>query len=300
VSVSIGSSKRNHVVEVKILGETVRIERIGTDGDVKLAIDMIKRLDGHVDAFGLGGIDLYVRAGKHRYLLREAASIARAAKVTPVVDGGGLKDTLERRVVKYLVEEDVLPLKGRRVLLVSGADRFGMAEALMAQGADLVLGDLIFVLGLPIPMRSLQTLETLARLVAPLVVQLPSSMIYPTGKKQEGERRVPEKFAHFYRQAEIIAGDFHYVKRYMPENMHGKVILTNTVTSDDVADLKRRGVRMLVTTTPEFQGRSFGTNVMEAVLVALSDKPYSGELTAEDYIGLLEKLEFKPRVETLN
>ena len=60
----------------------------------------------------------------------------------------------------------------------------------------------------------------------------------------------------------------------------------NTVTSDDVVDLKRRGVRMLVTTTPEFQGRSFGTNDGGS-LWYLSDKPYSGELTAEDYIGLL-------------
>jgi len=32
VSISIGSSKRNKVVEVELLGEMVRIEWIGTDG----------------------------------------------------------------------------------------------------------------------------------------------------------------------------------------------------------------------------------------------------------------------------
>ena len=55
VSVSIGSSKRDKAVEVNLLGEQVRIERIGTDGDMEKAALLFKELDGKVDAFGLGG-----------------------------------------------------------------------------------------------------------------------------------------------------------------------------------------------------------------------------------------------------
>ncbi len=58
VSVSIGSSTRNHRVEAEFLGEKYIIQRIGTDGSITKAIDLIKELDGKVDAFGLGGIDL--------------------------------------------------------------------------------------------------------------------------------------------------------------------------------------------------------------------------------------------------
>lgn len=50
-----------------------------------------------------------------------------------------------------------------------------------------------------------------------------------------------------------------------------------------------------MTTTPEFQGRSFGTNVMEAVLVALLQKPRE-EISSQDYLDLLRRLDFKPRV----
>ena len=35
VSISIGSSSRDHRVETEILGEQFQIERIGTDGDIK-------------------------------------------------------------------------------------------------------------------------------------------------------------------------------------------------------------------------------------------------------------------------
>jgi len=74
------------------------------------------------------------------------------------------------------------------------------------------------------------------------------------------------------------------------------VVITNTVTASDVADMKRRGIALLVTTTPEFNGRSFGTNVMEATCVALLDKP-ADEVTPQDYYDILKRLGFKPRLE---
>ena len=60
--------------------------------------------------------------------------------------------------------------------------------------------------------------------------------------------------------------------------------------------LKDRKAAMLITTTPELNGRSFGTNVMEGVLVSLADKPYN-LLTPEDYDELLDKIGFAPRIE---
>lgn len=85
----------------------------------------------------------------------------------------------------------------------------------------------------------------------------------------------------------------------MPDNLEGKIIITNTVTEDDIEELKNLGAKMLVTTTPEFNGRSFGTNVMEAVLVSIMQKNID-DITPKDYEILLEKLNFKPRVVYLN
>jgi hypothetical protein len=96
-----------------------------------------------------------------------------------------------------------------------------------------------------------------------------------------------------------IAGDYLGISQYMPEDMGGKTIITNTVTSSNVEDLKKRGVNYLITTTPEFEGRSFGTNVFQATLVAISGKSPE-ELQSEDYLKLIEKTGFKPRIEKLN
>ncbi len=298
-SVSIGSSKRNKRTEQWILGEKVILERIGTDGSIKKAIEIIQDLDGKVDAFGMGGIDLYVACGRKRYTLRDGKTIAKVAKKTPIVDGSRLKDTLERRVIQYLAKNRKVEFKGKTVLLVCGMDRFGMAEALQQTGCDLILGDLVFVLNLPIPLRSLNALDKVARIIGPIVVNLPFSMLYPTGEKQDNTDREKTLQTKYYHQADIIAGDFHYMKRYMPDNMSGKVIITNTVTEHDIEWLKRLGVDTLITTTPEMDGRSFGTNVMEGLIVAMLDKT-PDQISDQEINDLLDQLNFRPRVEVLN
>lgn len=290
---SIGSSKRDHEVELELLGERIRIERRGTDGDLKKAASIIRELDGKVDAIGLGGLDLYIFAGGRRYTFRDAKRLARAARITPVVDGSGLKNSLERWVISYLKEHEKLDFTGKRVLMVAAVDRFGMAEELARTGCAMTFGDLIFALGVPIPLHSLRTVARLARVIAPVVTQLPFKMLYPTGEAQE---RSIDRFARFFEEADLIAGDFHFIRRYMPKSLMGKGVITNTVTQDDLELLRERGVAYVVTTTPNMDGRSFGTNVIEAALVAVSGKR-GKELSPEEYLAMIERLEFRPRIE---
>ncbi|HZD59751.1 MAG TPA: quinate 5-dehydrogenase [Anaerolineae bacterium] len=297
VSASLGSSKRNHQAKVKLLGEELSIERIGTDGDINRAMEMLKELDGKVDAIGLGGIDLYLYADGKRYVIRDAQKLKNAVKGTPVVDGSGLKDTLERETIRYLVEEAGLPLADKSVLMVSAVDRFGMAEAFHELGCNMIFGDLIFGLNLPVPIRTMRSFTLLAKMILPVVTRMPFKILYPTGSKQEKESN--DKYARFYQESDIIAGDYLFIRKYIPRDMRGKWIITNTTTEQDVADLRERGVELLVTTTPVFDGRSFGTNVLEAALLALLGKKWE-EVTPQDYRDLLKRLNYKPRIERLH
>ena len=297
VSVSLGSSTRDHSAHVNLMGEDFDISRVGTDGKLDAAIAKVKELDGHVDAIGLGGIDVYLYAGKHRYALRDGLRLLEAAKVTPAVDGSGLKNTLEREAVRFMQDQLGIDLRGKHVLMVSALDRFGMAQALVDAGADVLFGDFIFALDLDKPVRGLHEFEELAEKYLPDACKLPFQFFYPTGKKQE---KPPEpKYPQYYEEAEIIAGDFHFMRQFMPDRMDGKIVLTNTVTPANLDELKARGVKTLVTTTPDFGGRSFGTNVIEAALLALLGKKWS-DVTPEDYERVLHELNLKPRVVRLN
>ena len=294
VSVSLGSSDRDKKVEIELFGEQVSIERRGTDGDIEKAIALFTELDGKVDAFGVGGIDLWVQMGDKRYLLRDAQQLVKNVRITPVVDGSGLKNTLESHIVDTLVNEiDPKYAKGT-AFNTMGVDRYGMTLDFYNHGYEMVCGDLMFGLGIPIPIKSLKQLHRVAKLTLPIATRLPLKMIYPTGEKQD---EIIPKFTKYYEWADVIIGDCHYIKRHMPDNLKGKVIATNTTTLKDLDMFRERGVAYVVTTTPQLDGRSFGTNMMEAALTAVAAK--NRPLTHEELQEMLLNLDMKPSVHKL-
>jgi len=294
VSISIGSSKRNKSVEVELLGEKVCIERIGTDGDMEKAAQLYRELDGKVDAFGVGGADLGLRVDQKWYPLHSVKPMVRFIQKTPVVDGAGLKNTLENRLAPFIESKIGSHIKEKRALIMVGADRWGMTTSFVGAGYECIFGDLMFGLGLPIPLHSIRELKTLAAVMMPVVGRFPFEWLYPTGEKQE--HRTP-KFTKYYLWASVIAGDCHYVKRYMPDRLEGKVIATNTTTPEDVEIFRAAGVRYLVTSTPVLDGRSFGTNMMEAALVAVAGK--GRPLTDQELAAMLDELGFEPQLQEL-
>ena len=53
-----------------------------------------------------------------------------------------------------------------------------------------------------------------------------------------------------------------------------------------------------MTTTPRLEGRSFGTNMMEAMLVAVSGQ--GRKLTDAELSEMITALDFRPNIEPLN
>jgi hypothetical protein len=295
VSVSLGSSTRDKRVAISLLGEEIVIERIGTHGDVRRAIQLYTELDGQVDAFGVGGIDLGLTVAGRYYPLYDARKLVAGVHQTPVVDGEGLKHTLERRLAQFVEREIGDQIQPKRVLITAGVDRYGSVLSFAEAGYELLAGDLGFALGLPIPIRSVRGLRILARLLLPVLGRLPLKWLYPTGEKQE--ETVP-RFSPWYDWATVVAGDCLYIKRHMPARLDGKVIVTNTTTEADVEAFRERGVRYLVTSTPRLDGRSFGTNMMEAALVAVAGK--GRPLTEEELEDMLDRLGLQPTIQQLN
>lgn len=295
VSVSLGTSKRDMSAEAEFLGARFLIERRGTDGDHAAFERLVAELDGRIDCFGVGGTDAYLYAGDRRYAFRQTLRLMRAAQLTPWVDGSGIKHTLERETVGYLQERGIVDFRTKRVLVMAAVDRFGLGEAIANLAQSVVYGDLLYGLGLPIPIRSFGTVKRLARLALPIITRLPVEWIYPTGAKQEVNT---PKYRRYFEEADVIAGDWHLIRRYMPERLDGKIILTQSSRKSETELLRSRGAAMLVTTTPEIGGAAFATNVVEAVVVALLGRRPE-ELTPADYLGTLRQLGWAPSVQEL-
>lgn len=267
VSISLGSSRRNHRAETTLSGERISLERIGVDGDQTEMRRRFLELDDEVDAFGFGGADLGLEVNEHYYPLYSVHKTIVGVK-SPVVDGGGVRTLIERRVAQRM-EPLLPPIQPKRALFCVGVARYAMARSFIEAGYEVMFGDLAFGLGVPIFVRSLPALHRLARILLPIMGRVPFEWVYPTGESQD---KIVPRYEKAYDWASVICDDFHYIKRHLPDQLPGKIIVTNTTTAEDVDMLRARGVSYLVTVTPRLEGRSFGTNVIEAALTAIAGK----------------------------
>lgn len=289
VSVSLGSSKRDKSVKVDLNGQEILVERIGTDGDIPKARQMYLDLDGKIDAFGVGGVDLYLRLDEKEYPLHAALKLVSGIRQTPLCDGRGLKHTLERRVFE-LARPQLGEVRFKQAFIPVAIDRLGLAEAVAEVAERTVFGDLMVGLGVPLPIYGIPAFKRVARVMLPFVSHFPMSMIF---YGSDGAEQEP-KYTKYFEESDLIAGDFLFMRKYMPGDLSGKTILTNTTTEDNIASLKERGAKRVITTTPRFDGRSFGTNMNEAMLTA-----YAGQgrrLSDDELNALIDELGLKPTV----
>lgn len=292
VGISLGSSKRDKKVIVNLNGVEIQVERIGTDGDIEKARRLYLELDGKVDAFGVGGVDLYLRLDAREYPLHAALKLVSGVKQTPLCDGRGLKHTLERRVFQ-LAKAELGEVRFKQAFIPVAVDRMGLAEAVAEVSDQIVSGDLMVALGVPIPLHGIPAFKRVARVMLPMVSYFPMSMIF---YGSDGAEQEP-KYVKYFEESDLIAGDFLFMRKYMPKSLAGKTVVTNTTTEENIALLKERGVKTVITTTPRYDGRSFGTNTTEAMLTAYADK--GRRLTDEELNGLIDELGLKPSVITL-
>ena len=304
LSISIGTSKRDKSIVINLLGQEVKIQRVGTDGDMKAARRLFREFDGKVDAFGVGGTDLGLFVADKWYRLHSVAHLVKDVTRTPVVDGCGLKNTLEAQSAAVLEEEisTYLDLIGRRALVMTAVDRYGLLRTFLDAGYECLFGDALYSLNLPLAIRSENGIKRLAATLIPIATRIPFKWVYPVGEKQH--QRKP-KYEWAFEWASVIAGDCHYITRFMPDQLPGKIIVTNTTTPADIALFQSAGVKYLLTTTPVYEGRSFGTNMMEAALLAASEYrekvDYRNFITYFGFIdSLVKKVGFRPQLQELN
>jgi hypothetical protein len=295
VSISLGSSKRDKSVKVNLNGQEILVERIGMDGDIEKACQMYLDLDGKVDAFGVGGVDLYLRLDEREYPLRAALKLVAGVKQTPLCDGRGLKHTLERRVFQLVKSQNgTKPQLGdvrfKQAFVPVAADRSGLAEAVAEVAERTVFGDLMVALGVPLPIYGIPAFKRVARVMLPIVSYFPMSMLF---YGSDGAEHKP-KYVKYFEESDLIAGDYLFMRKYMPASLQGKTIVTNTTTEENITLLKERGVKTVITTTPRYDGRTFGTNLTEAMLTAYAGK--GRRLSDDELNGLIDDLGLKPEV----
>jgi predicted amino acid dehydrogenase len=294
VSITLGRSSRDYEFTTGLLGEEVHVRRIGADGDVARVKALIREHDGKVDAIGLGGLVGEFKVGKARYPQYEAQEIIREARTSPVADGALLKGTLERWAVARAVAKEPGRFNYRRVLVFSGIERYPLAEALSTYNVELRFADPKVHFGLPLALNSMKALDRYAKWAMPHLADKPFRRLHPIGKGPAHDARLEKDCAW----ADVLAGDFAFIRRYAPHNLRGRTILTDDPSPAEIQDLKERGVHTLITMTPPISAeRPFvATDILEAMILAVKGIKSLDEATA---LAVIAEAQWNPTVQRL-
>jgi hypothetical protein len=148
-------------------------------------------------------------------------------------------------------------------------------------------------LGVPIPVYGIPAFKRVARVMLPIVSYFPMSMLF---YGSDGAEHKP-KYVKYFEESDLIAGDFLFMRKYMPASLQGKTIVTNTTTEENISLFKERGAKIVITTTPRYDGRTFCTNMTEAMLTAYAGK--GRRLSDDELNGLIDELGLSPTVSRL-
>jgi hypothetical protein len=83
----------------------------------------------------------------------------------------------------------------------------------------------------------------------------------------------------------------------MPADLSGKTVVKYDYPRE-CRSAAGTGVRVMITTTPRYEGRSFGTNATEAMLTAYAGK--GRPLSNVELDDLIDELNLHPTVQWLN
>jgi predicted amino acid dehydrogenase len=284
---------------IEFLGQSIRIRRVGAGGDIELAGRLICEADGTVDAIGLEGFPAQLCLGPAQRDHVLGAGLPRLAQTTPVVDGSGVRAGLERWGVILADRAQPGIFSQKRILLTPGLNHAGLAQALERHSPNLRYADPCVYFGLPAVwgVGSRQTLDQVAGATLEQLKDAPYRRIIPQ-PGQPGSPRDPKPFEW----AQVLAGDIGAIRRYAPQHLAQKTVITLGASDEDIADLTERGVSILVMLIPDLldhgSRQGWGDATIEAILAALRPDPQAA-LDEDTYLDLIANLDWKPDIRYL-
>jgi predicted amino acid dehydrogenase len=283
--------------ELSLLGEQIEIRQLGCGGDLAAMADRIRELDGKVDAIALQDVARSLRLGHERVAHEDAARLFDNAEKTPVVDGSGVRDAMERWAVRLADKAQPGIWSRKRILMSPGLNRVGLAQALAQYSEEIRYADPFIYMNLPsVPgVGSVRTLNLATGATLSQLQDYSFRRLFP----QAGTPKQPRS-AQPFEWADVIAGSIGAIRRYAPRQLTHKTVVVENASDEDVEDLKARGVSIVVTTMPSLGQplARLGGSAFEACLVALR-KDRESPLTENTYLNLMADLEWTPAIRYL-
>lgn len=291
VGISLGKSAQDFEFTARFMGQRLAVRRLGTDGSVTRAQQLIAKCRETAAAIGLGILKDTYTVGEHQFVERHSKALMAAARGVPVTTGGRLADILQEWAVRQAQASQGNYFNNARVLFFSGLTNYKLAMALSEFTPNLQFADPLLQLGVPKFLTTLRALELYGTGTHGLLEWAPSAALefLPT---REWARFVLKRAL---REATVIVAPVHELASFEREDLAGKIIITSTVSEQRIRHFKRKGVATIIDGAPSLFGHELGPSLLDAMIMAVKGKA-SKQLHDDDYLSIISELGIEPRV----
>ena len=291
VGVSLGSSAQDFAFRARFLGKQLDVRRIGTDHSVARAEKLLTHWENHADAIGVGVVRESYTVGSQRFVDEEGSRLMAAVTRVPATTGARLGDILQEWALRHVQAKLGDYFNNARVLFFSGLAHYKLAQAFAEYTPNLEFADALLQLGVPKMLTSLDALELYASGAHYVTDRVPD-LVTDNAAVREWQRFVLRRAM---RDATVIVAPVHELDAFGLEELAGKTILTSTVSEARIAQLRAKGVNLVIDGAPSLFGHVLGPSVLDAMIIAALDKEPE-DLLEDDYLEIIGGLGMEPRM----
>ena len=291
IGVSLGARQHDFEIRTQLLGQTLRVRRLGTDGDLVEARRLLSHWDAHADAIGLGlakdSGGRLIGGGDKPPVARLRALVKRA----PFSNGARLADIVLEWAVRHAQSTLGHYFDNARVLFFSGLSHQKLALSMAEYTSNLHFADPVLQLGSPKLLTSLDALGLYASGMHYVAEWVPRRLL--SGPLLEQWARYV--LGRAVRHATVVVAPVHELDGFGLEELAGKTIVTHTVNDARLAAFKDKGVHLVIDGSPMVQGHAIDPSLFDAMLLAASGR-HGGDLQDDDYLEILSAEGMQPRL----
>lgn len=292
VNVSLAESERDFDERVTFLDRTFRIVRVGADGDVDAASELVRRWSGEAAAIAVTGIREARASGLYDGDLEAIAKVQAAASIVPVTDGHLLRNVLQEWAIRRVQGEMPGYFANARTVVLGGGNHDRTARTLRQYTDNIEFADPLLRMGIP------ERLHGVPLAAMGVDVALWAMRLLPGAVR--AQIRMPGEMASHAlarraaRDADVVVATYDELAGFGLEDLAGKTLVSSAISPERLGDLAARGVDVVLDSTPQPFGVTVSAALLEAMMRALVDD--DGNLTEDDLLDMIDTASLEPRV----
>ncbi|HYN59980.1 MAG TPA: dehydrogenase [Rubrivivax sp.] len=291
VGVSLGAKAHDFALRTQLLGQTLQVRRLGTDGDLAEAGRLLRHWHSRADAIGLGLSQDRGSVGAGERDGRRAARLRALVTQAPVSTGARLADVFLEWAVRHAQSTLGHYFDNARVLFFNGLAHQKLALTMSEYTPNLYFADPVLQLGVPKLLTSLDALGLYASGMHYVADWLPRRLVSAALLEQWAQHVLRRAVRH----ASVVVAPVHELDALGLEELAGKTIVTHTVNEARLLAFRDKGVHLVIDGAPMVQAHAVDPSLLDAMILAATGRR-AGELLDDEYLEILGAEGMQPRL----